>query len=287
MLTEHGIKIAPSTYYDNAGRRPSKRALRDAQIVEVITAERARQKLFARLGARKMWLHLRSKGIDVARCTIERIYAEQGWVGALRAKKVRTTVPDENADRPTDLVDRQFFANRPDQLWVADFTYVATWSGTVYVAFIFDVFSRRIVGWRAATRMTTDLVLDTLEHAIWTRSQAGITDLTGLIHHTDAGSQYVSFAFTERLVEAGVDPSVGSVGDAYDNALAESQIGLFKAELIRPEGPWRGVEHVEIETLNWVDWFNTERPHESIDDLTPVRAEEVHYAARNELKPTG
>ena len=287
MLTEHGIKIAPSTYYDNATRRPSKRALRDAEVVALITAERERQKFTRRLGARKMWLHLRGQGHDVARCTIERLYRQQGWVGALRAKKIRTTVPDESADRPVDLVDRQFFASRPNQLWVADFTYVATWSGTVYVAFIFDVFSRRIVGWRAATRMTTDLVLDTLEHAIWTRSQAGVADLTGLIHHTDAGAQYVSFAFTERLVEAGVDPSVGSVGDAYDNALAESQIGLYKTELIRPEGPWRGVEHVEIETLNWVDWFNTERPHESIDDLTPARAEEVHYAARNELTPTG
>jgi putative transposase len=172
-------------------------------------------------------------------------------------------------------------------LWVADFTYVATWSGTVYVAFIFDVFSRMIVGWRAATSMTTDLVLDTLEHAIWTRRRDGITDLTGLVHHTDAGSQYTSFAFTTRLIEAGVDPSVGSIGDAYDNALAESQIGLYKAELIRPEGPWRDVEHVEIETLNWVDWFNTERPHESVDDLTPARVEEVHYAARNRLRPTG
>ena len=157
----------------------------------------------------------------------------------------------------------------------------------VYVAFVFDVFSRRIAGWRASTRMTADLVLDTLKHAICTRRQAGVTDLTGFIHHTDAGSQYVSFAFTERLVEAGVDPSVGSVGDAYDNALAESQIGLYKTELIRPEGPWRGVEHVELETLNWVDWFNTERPYEAIDDLTPVAADEHHYAARNELMPTG
>ncbi len=287
VLTEHGMKIAPSTYYDNLTRAPSKRALRDGQIVELIVAERARQKLFRRFGARKMWLHLRSQGHDVARCTIERIYGEQGWVGALRAKKIRTTIADESAQRPTDVVGRQFFATRPNQLWVADFTYVATWSGTVYVAFVFDVFSRRIVGWRAATRMTTDLVLDTLEHAIWTRSQSGVDDLTGLIHHTDAGSQYVSFAFTERLVEAGVDASVGSVGDAYDNALAESQIGLFRTELIRPEGPWRGVEHVEIETLNWVDWFNHERPHESSDDLTPVRAEEFHYAARNALTPTG
>jgi putative transposase len=287
VLSEHGIKIAPSTYYDNVSRKPSKRAVRDSEIVEAIKAERSRQKLFARFGARKMWLHLRSKGLDVARCTVERLYAEQGWAGALRAKKVRTTIPDENAERPADLVDRQFVASRPNQLWVADFTYVATWSGTVYVAFIFDVFSRRIVGWRAATRMTTDLVLDTLEHAIWTRRQAGVDDLSGLVHHTDAGSQYVSFAFTERLIEAGVDASVGSVGDAYDNALAESQIGLYKTELIRPEGPWRDVEHVELETLNYVDWFNTERPHESVDDLTPARVEEVHYAARNRLRPTG
>lgn len=287
MLREHGIQIAPSTYYEARSRRPSKRHVRDAELVALIEAERRRQKLIARFGARKMWLHLRGKGHDVARCTIERLYREHGWVGALRLKKVRTTIGDPAAERPSDLVDRQFWASRPNQLWVADFTYVATWSGTVYVAFIFDVFSRRIVGWRAATKMTTDLVLDTLEHAIWTRRQAGVDDLSGLIHHTDAGSQYVSFAFTQRLVDEGVDPSVGSVGDAYDNALAESQIGLYKAELIRPEGPWRGVEHVEIETLNWVDFFNHERPHEALDDLTPIAAEELHYAARNELTPTG
>jgi len=287
VLSEHGIQIAPSTYYDNVSRRPSGRALFDGQIIAVIEAERRRQKLCARLGARKMWLHLRSQGHDVARCTIERLYREQGWVGATRRRKVRTTVSDHAADRPADLVDRQFHATKPNELWVADFTYVATWSGMVYVAFVIDVFSRRIVGWRAAARMDTDLVLGTLEHAIWTRQQSGVHDLAGLIHHTDAGSQYVSFAFTSRLVDAGVDASVGSVGDAYDNALAESQIGLYKAELIRPEGPWRSVEHVEIETLNWVHWFNHERPHEAIDDLTPVQAEQVHYAAINELTPTG
>ncbi|MGN6251061.1 MAG: IS3 family transposase [Marmoricola sp.] len=287
VLAEHGIQVAPSTFYDTIARQPSKQQVRDAELVALIEAERSRQKLIARFGARKMWLHLRGKGHDVARCTIERLYREQGWVGALRLKKVRTTIGDPAAERPTDLVDRQFWASRPNQLWVADFTYVATWAGTVYVAFVFDVFSRRIVGWRAATRMTTDLVLDTLEHAIWTRRQAGITDLSGLIHHTDAGSQYVSFAFSQRLIDEGVDPSVGSVGDAYDNALAESQIGLYKAELIRPEGPWRGVEHVEIETLNWVDFFNNERPHEALDDLTPMQAEELHYAARNQLTPTG
>ncbi|OYN90600.1 hypothetical protein CGZ92_00950, partial [Parenemella sanctibonifatiensis] len=204
MLSEHGIKIAPSTYYDNLARRPSKRQLRDAEVVELIVAERARQKLLARFGARKMWLHLRGRGHDVARCTIERLYAEQGWVGALRLKKVRTTIPDESAERPVDLVDRQFWASRPDQLWVADFTYVATWGGTVYVAFVFDVFSRRIVGWRAATQMTTDLVLDTLEHAIWTRRQAGVTDLSGLIHHTDAGSQAVFNRSSQHRLRGGV-----------------------------------------------------------------------------------
>ncbi|ALX04160.1 hypothetical protein AERYTH_05325 [Aeromicrobium erythreum] len=286
VLSDAGVKIAPSTYSEARNRRPSKRAERDGQIVALIEAEHERQKLTRRFGARKMWLHLRRQRHDVARCTIERLFREQGWEGARRRKKFRVAAGD-GTDRPNDLVDRQFWASRPDQLWVADFTYVATWSGMVYVAFIFDVFSRRIVGWRAATQMTTDLVLDTLEHAIWTRSVEGVTDLAGLVHHTDAGSQYVSFAFTERLIEAGVDASVGSVGDAYDNALAESQIGLFKTEVIRTEGPWRGVEHVELETLNWVTWFNHERPHEALDDLTPVAAEELHYAARNELTPTG
>ncbi len=287
MLTEHGLPIAPSTFYEARRREPSARDRRDEELVALMVAAREAQKFRCRYGPRKMWLHLRGQGHDVARCTIERLYRREGWVGATRKRRFRTTIADPAAARPNDLVDRQFFAQRPNQLWVADFTYVATWSGTVYVAFVFDVFSRRIVGWRAATRMTTDLVLDTLEHAIWTRQRDGVQDLSGLVHHTDTGSQYVSFAFTERLVEAGVDASVGSVGDAYDNALAESQIGLYKTELNRPEGPWRGVEHVEIETLNWVDWFNNERPHEALSDLAPVAAEQLHYAARNEPQPVG
>jgi putative transposase len=286
VLSEHGIKIAPSTYYGARGRAPSKRALRDVEVVNLIATARA-HRFRARFGARKMWLHLRTQGHDVARCTVERLMAQQGWAGALRGKKPRTTIPAPADPRPADLVDRDFTATRPNQLWVADFTYVATWSGTVYVAFVFDVFSRRIVGWRAATTMNTELVLDCLEHAIWTRGRDGIDDLSGLVHHTDAGSQYTSFAFTTRLIDAGVDASVGSVGDAYDNALAESQIGIYKTELIGPEGPWESVEHVEIDTLEWVHWFNTERPHESIDDLTPIQAEQVHYAARNRLAPTG
>jgi len=286
VLSEHGCPIAPSTYYEARSRPPSKRALRDAEITELIRVARE-QPFLDRFGARKMWLYLRRQGHEVARCTVERLMTANRWTGALRGKPVRTTIADPKAVRAADLVDRDFTAPAPNRLWVADFTYVATWSGTVYVAFVIDVFSRMIVGWRAATRMTTDLVLDCLEHAIWTRSQDGISDLTGLVHHTDAGSQYTSFAFTSRLLAAGVDPSVGSVGDAYDNALAESQIGAYKTELIRPYGPWRDVEHVELETLHWVHWFNHQRTHESIDDLTPIEAEAAYYAARNRLRPTG
>jgi putative transposase len=288
VLTEHGCPIAPSTFYDNLARRPSRRALRDEQVSALIAAERARNRFVAGLGARKMWLRLRGQGHDVARCTVERLMAEMGITGVMRGRRpVRTTITDPAAQRPADLVDRQFAAGRPNQLWVADFTYCPTWAGMVYVAFVFDVFSRRILGWRAATRMTTPLVLDCLEHALWTRQRDGVSDLTGLIHHTDAGSQYTSIAFTDRLVAAGIDASVGSVGDAYDNALAESQIGLFKAELIHRHGPWRDRDHLEAAVLEWVDWFNTERPHESIDDLTPVQVEDLHYRYRASLAEAG
>jgi putative transposase len=286
VLTEHGCPIAPSTYYDNRNRRPSKRDLRDAEVLDLIRAVRA-TRFGTRLGARKMWLQLRSQGHDVARCTVERLMATQGWVGTVRQQRVRTTVAAATDARPSDLVDRDFTATRPNQLWVADFTYVPTWAGMVYVAFVFDVYSRMIVGWRAATSMQTSLVLDCLEMALWSRQRDGVSNLTGLVHHTDAGSQYTSFAFTQRLVDVGVDPSVGSVGDAYDNALAESQIGLYKAELIRVDGPWRDCDHVERDTMEWVHWFNTQRPHESIDDLTPLQAEQAHYADRRRLDQTG
>jgi putative transposase len=176
---------------------------------------------------------------------------------------------------------------RPGAIQCADFTYVPTWEPMVYVAFIFDVFSRRILGWRTATSMTTPLVLDALEMAIWIRRQEGITDLSGLVHHTDAGSQYTSIAFTQRLIEAGVDASVGTVGDAYDNALAESQIGIYKSELIWPGGPWRDADQVEAETLDWVHRFNTDRTHESIDDFTPIQAEQFHYTHQTGLSQTG
>jgi putative transposase len=190
VLSEHGCPIAPSTYYDHRTRRPSRRQLRDEELKRLIESEREKSKFTRLLGARKMWLHLRSQGHDVARCTIERLMRELGVTGAQRAKKPpRTTVPDTAATRPADLVDRDFTATRPNQLWCADFSYVPTWQGMVYVAFVFDVFSRRILGWRAATSMTTDLVLDTLDMAVWTRDKDGQTDLSGLVHHTDAGSQ--------------------------------------------------------------------------------------------------
>jgi putative transposase len=260
--------------------------LRDRELITLIEAERD-DRFVRLLGARKMWLRLRAKGHDVARCTVERLFRQLGINGVTRARSPRTTIGDAKAARPADLVDRAFAASRPNQLWCADFTYVPTWHGMVYVAFIFDVFSRRILGWRAATSMTTPLVLDALEMAIWIRRKEGITDLSGLVHHTDAGSQYTSIAFTQRLIDAGVDASVGSVGDAYDNALAESQIGIYKSELIWPHRPWRDVDHVEAETLDWVHWFNTERTHESIDDFTPVQAEQFHYTHQTGLSPTG
>jgi putative transposase len=287
VLTEHGCRIAPSTYYDARNRLPSRRALRDEQVSELITSERAKCRFVRLFGARKMWLHLRRLGHEVARCTVERLMRRLGLAGVTRGRTVVTTMPDEAAARPTDLVERNFTAARPNRLWCADFTYVPTWAGMVYVAFVFDVFSRRILGWRAAVRMHTELVLDALEMAVWIRAKEGHRDLSGLVHHTDAGSQYTSIAFTDRLVAAGIDASVGTVGDAYDNALAESQIGLYKSELINAHGPYRDREHVEIDTLDWVHWFNTQRTHEALDDLTPLEAEQLHYTHRTGLPETG
>jgi putative transposase len=235
VLSEHGCPIAPSTYYGAAGRPPSARAVRDEQLKAAIT--RVHQDNYGVYGARKVWLQLNREGIAVARCTVERLMRELGLTGARRGKPRRTTVPDPAAARPADLVRRRFTPPAPDRLWVADFTYVPTWAGMVYVAFVIDAYSRRIVGWRAATSMRTALVLDALEQALWARRRDGWGSLAGLVHHTDAGSQYTSIAFTERLAAAGVQPSVGAVGDAYDNALAESVIGLFKTELIKPHGP--------------------------------------------------
>jgi putative transposase len=251
VLSEHGCPIAPSTYYGAIGRPPSPRAARDKQLKAAIAA--VHQANYGVYGARKVWLAFNRERTPVARCTVERLMRELGLAGARRGKRHRTTVPDPAAARPADLVGRRFSPPAPDRLWVADFTYVATWSAMVYVAFVIDAYSRQILGWRAATTMRTALVLDALEQAIWTRQRGGSASLAGLVHHHDAGSQYTSIAFTERLAAAGAHPSVGSVGDAYDNALAETVIGLYKTELIKPHGPWRTCEQVEAATLHYVD----------------------------------
>ncbi len=227
-------------------------------------------------GARKVWLALRREGIVAARCTVERLMRQHGLEGVRRGRKRRTTIPDGQTERPLDLVDRRFSAEAPNRLWVADFTYVMTWSGVVYVAFVIDAYSRRIVGWKADTTMKTSLVLDTLEMALWSRRRDGLPVAAGLVHHHDAGSQYTSFAFTGRLIEAGVDASVGSVGDGYDNALAETTIGLFKTEKIHREGPWRTLADVELATLEWVDWYNHERLHSACGHAPPAEFEDLY-----------
>jgi len=245
------LPIAPATYYETKKRPPSCRALRDAELEPQI--RRVFEDNFGVYGARKVWRQLRREGIPVARCTVERLMRRMGLTGAVRGKTRRTTIAEESAPRPADLVDRDFSATGPNQLWVADLTYVATWSGFVYVAFIIDAYSRYIVGWQASRSLRTDLALDALEMAIW-----GRRDLDGLVHHSDRGSQYLSIRYTERLAEAGAVTSVGSRGDSYDNALAETIIGLYKTELVRRRGPWKGIDDVEYATLEWVDWFNTQ-----------------------------
>jgi putative transposase len=285
VLGEHGAAIAPSTYYEAATRPPSRRALRDEDLrVEIARVHAANYGVY---GPRKVWLALNREGIPVARCTVERLMREMGLAGARRGKRITTTRPAARAARPADLVQRRFQPAAPNRLWVADFTYVSAWSGMAYVAFVIDAYARRILGWRAATSMRTDLVLDTIEQAIWTRRREGVTDLAGLTHHHDNGSQYTSIAFTERLAEAGIDASVGAVGDALDNALAESVIGLFKTELIHRRGPWRTVEHVEAATLDWVDWFNRHRLLEVNGDLPPIELEQAHYRQAPGLTEAG
>ena len=275
VLTGHGVPIAPSTYYDAVRRGLSARAVRDEQLKAAI--RRVHAENYGVYGARKVWLALNRQDVPVARCTVERLMRDLGLAGARRGKRVRTTVPDAATARPADLVQRRFSPPAPDRLWVADFTYVPTWAGMTYVAFVIDAYSRRILGWRAATSMKTALVLDALEQAIWTRQQNGKASLAGLVHHTDAGSQYTSIAFTGRLAEAGVDASVGTVGDAYDNALAESVIGLYKTELIKPKGPWRTPAQVEVATLKYVHWFNHQRLYEVCGDIPPAELEDAYY----------
>jgi transposase InsO family protein len=233
-------------------------------------------------GVRKVWRQLGREGTAVARCTVERLMRGLGLRGAVRGRGFKTTIPDELAARPLDLVERNFTAERPNQLWVSDFTYVATWRGFVYVAFVIDVYSRRIVGWRVSSSLRTDLVLDALEQAICERQDEREDRL---VHHSDRGCQYLSIRYTERLAEAGIEPSVGSRGDSYDNALAESVIGLFKTEVIRRRGPWRNVEDVEFATLEWVWWFNHHRLLEPIGYVPPVEFEEAYYRQQETQLP--
>ncbi|WP_318219337.1 IS3 family transposase [Streptomyces sp. SCL15-6] len=257
-------------------RTPSPRSVRDAELKTQISRVHADN--FGVYGVRKVWRQLHREGIPVARCTVARLMRDLGLEGARRGKKVRTTIRDDGHERACDLLKRDFTASRPNERRVADFTYVATWSGIVYVAFIVDVFSRAIVGWSAATSKRAKLVLDALDMALWRRDRAGIPAGPGLVHHSDAGSQYTSFAFTAHLLEARIDASMGTVGDALDNALMESQIGLFKTELIKPRRPWHGLADVELGTAEWVDWFNNQRLHTAIGDIPPHEHETNHYA---------
>lgn len=270
------LAIAPSTYYAHRARRTdplrqSARARRDADLCEKI--RRVFDENFSVYGARKVWRQLQREGEKVARCTVERLMRRMGLSGAVRGKPMRTTRSDKAAPCPLDKVGRQFSADRPNRLWVVDFTYVSTWSGFVYAAFVIDVFARRIIGWRVARSMEALFVLDALEQALAQRRPT-----SGLIHHSDRGVQYVSIKYTERPVDEGIEPSVGSVGDSYDNALAETVIGLYKTEVIHRRGPWRSFEAVEFATLEWVDWFNRRRLLEPIGNIPPAEAEDRYYA---------
>ena len=272
------LPIAPSTYHDHVAKRhdPSKlsaRAKRDAALkVEV---RRVFEENFRVYGVRKVWRQLRREGTGVARCTVTRLMRQMGLEGAIRGKPARTTVRDKAAPCPLDRVNRQFQAPAPNMLWVSDFTYVASWTGFVYVAFVIDAYARRIVGWRVSRTAHAGFVLDALEQALHERRPLRGS---GLVHHSDRGVQYVSIKYTERLAAAGIEPSVGSVGDSYDNALAETINGLYKAEVIHRRGPWRSFEAVEFATLEWVDWFNNRRILEPIGAVPPAEAEERYYA---------
>jgi len=272
------VPIAPSMYYERKARerepdrRPA-RVRRDEQLGERI--QRVWQENRAVYGVRKVWSQLKREGHAVARCTVARLMRRLGLAGVVRGRKFKaTTIPDTTAARPPDLVARQFTARHPNQLWVADLTYVATWRGFVYVAFVIDVFSRRIVGWRVSNSLRSDLALDALEQALYERRRAAAAPL---VHHSDRGGQYLSLRYTDRLADAGVEPSVGSTGDSYDNALAETVIGLFKTEEIHRRGPWKGLEDVEFATLEWVAWYNDRRLLEPLGYVPPAQFEEAYY----------
>ena len=271
------LPIAPSTYYEHKAKqrdpeRRSNRVKRDEELKPEIV--RVWEENFRVYGVRKVWRQLNREGIQVPRCTVARLMRDLGLRGVVRGRRVKTTVLNEALDRPMDLVNREFQASRPNALWVADLTYVATWGGFVYVAFIIDVFARRIVGWRVSSSLQTDIALDALEQALYDR---GVHEKTDLIHHSDRGVQYLSIRYADRLAEVGIAPSVGSVGDSYDNALAETINGLYKTEVIRQQGPWRNLEDVEFATLTWVDWFNHRRLLEPIGNVPPAEFEAAYY----------
>ncbi|MGC5016873.1 IS3 family transposase [Streptosporangium sp. DT93] len=269
------LQTAPSTYYAARARPPSARAMHDERLKAEIT--RIYQDNYSCYGARKIYRQLRREGHAVARCTVQRLMGELGIAGLVRGKTRTTTIAGAQSDRPADLVGRNFHAPVPNRLWVAGLTYIRTWSGWVYAAFVIDVYSRMVVGWQIATHLRTDLALDALEMALWRRGQEQSADLSELVHHSDRGVQYLAIRYTERLADTGAVASVGSRGDSYDNALAESFNGLFKAELIRRYGPWKTMDDVELATLEYLDWFNHRRLHTSCGNIPPAEYEAIHY----------
>jgi putative transposase len=276
------LEVAPSIYYAHKSRPPSARAIRDTQLkVEI---KRVYKDNFEVYGAEKIWRQLAREGIQTGRDHVARLMRELGIRGVVRGAKRRTTIPTLADQRPADLVNRQFTAPAPNRLWVADLTYVPTWAGFCYTAFIIDTYSRAIVGWRVATTLRTSLALDALEMAIWARHDAGLHDL---VHHSDRGVQYLSVRYTQRLQDEGAVTSVGSRGDSYDNALAEAVNGLYKAELIGPRGPWRTASQVELATLEWVKWWNTRRLHGALDHIPPAEHEAHYYREDGQSKEVG
>ena len=267
------LQVAPSTYYATGLRPPSQRRLHDEALKPLLRRVHAQH--FGVYGVRKLWHQLQREGTAVARCTVERLMRDLGLKGVVRGRRQRTTIPDETAPRPADLVQRNFHPPAPNRLWVADLTYVRTWSGFAYVAFIIDAYSRYIVGWHVSRSLRSDLVLTALEQALWAREGP----FEGLVHHSDRGVQYLSIRYTDRLAAAGIATSVGSRGDSYDNALAETVNGLYKTELVYRRSPWRGGEDLELATLEWVDWFNNRRLYGALDYVPPAEYEAPWYAA--------
>jgi len=275
------LPIAPSTYYAAISRPPSARQICDQALKPEIL--RVYEENHSVYGPRKVWRQLGREGITVARCTVERLMRTLGLKGEVRGKTWKTTFPDLSAPRPFDLVDRHFAVAAPNRLWVADLTYVRTWSGFVYAAFVIDAYSRMILGWQVSTSLRTDLALDALEMALWRRGD----DVDGVVHHSDRGVQYLSIRYTERLSEAGAVTSVGSRGDAFDNALAETINGLYKTEVIKKRGPWKTIEDVEFATLEWVDWFNNRRLLEPIGYIPPTEFEDMYYREQSPVEDEG